>query len=131
MTRPLIGGGYLRHAELLPRVHCHRTLRHQLHGDLASEAQVDRALDADVGKLLVLELDVLAELVALASQLGVLGVELRTDRDVFHQRPSTLLGPPGRQPSLRPPRPFQARTRPLQPALPRSLGYLKHQIRGI
>ena len=58
-------------------------LRHELLGNLPRQRRVDTALDVDVGELLLLERSVLAQLLALACEVGLLGVGLRTDGDIL------------------------------------------------
>ena len=61
-------------------------LRHQLLRDLLRQLRLYAAFDVDVGKLLMLEPDILRELFALARQIGLLGVGLRAHRHIFAGR---------------------------------------------
>ena len=54
--------------------------------DLPRKRRVDPALDVNVGKLIELKVDVLAQLLAFAREIGLFGIRLRTDGHIFASR---------------------------------------------
>jgi len=58
-------------------------LLHQLFGDLAGQIRLDASPHVDVGQLIVLEFDILAELLPLSREIRLLGIRLRADRHIL------------------------------------------------
>ena len=61
-------------------------LVHQLFGNLASKAKLYTARSINPRKLLFLRLRILQELALLTFKIGVLGIGLGTDRNIFSRR---------------------------------------------
>jgi hypothetical protein len=65
------------------RAHAQRILRHELLGHLTCECPIDAASDVNLGKLFQFKRGCLAQFLAFARKVCLLGVGLRTDGDIL------------------------------------------------
>ena len=75
--------GDFRNPKFIARVSSQCVFRHQLLRYLSCKGLIDATLDVDIGKFIELKSRVLAQLLAFAREIGLLGICLRMNRNVF------------------------------------------------